>query len=74
MLLHQRRADNDTSEGQALHTKWKEVHKVTKREYIHPRVALVVVKLQTAMLTGSPTIEYTKEGDDDYADPDAEVL
>ncbi|MBO5614477.1 MAG: hypothetical protein J5905_08305 [Prevotella sp.] len=47
---------------------------MTKREYIHPRVALVVVRLQTAMLTGSPTIEYTKEGDNDYADPDAEVL
>lgn len=37
-------------------------------------MAAVAVKPRTELLAGSPTIEFTKEGDNDYADPEEEVL
>lgn len=45
-----------------------------KKEYIKPDAECIVVKRLVTLLAGSPVLEYTKEGDDDYADPELEVL
>lgn len=45
-----------------------------KKEYIKPDAESIIVKRLDTLLAGSPVLEFTKEGDDDYADPELEVL
>lgn len=45
-----------------------------KKEYIKPDAECIVVKRLVTLLAGSPVLEFTKEGDDDYANPEEEVL
>ena len=74
MLQHSRNETRLTIRRLSLHSKWKEVYKVKKKEYIKPDAECIAVKKLVTLLAGSPVLEFTKEGDDDYADPELEVL
>lgn len=45
-----------------------------KKKYIEPEMTVIAWNEQMPLLAGSPTLEFTTEGDEDYADPDIEVL
>ncbi len=45
-----------------------------KKEYIEPELTVIAWRRQAPLLAGSPVLEFTTADDNDYADPEEEIL